>query len=64
MPKIPNEIHLLIVRKNTAKVWNIIELLDTTKVEIEAREVSKGVQSRSQSTTESMVLFHQLWVCS
>ena len=34
----------------SAQVWNIDELLDTIKVEIEAREVSEGVQSSSQST--------------
>ncbi len=50
MSKIPNEIRLVIARKNTAKVWNIDELLDTIKVEIEAREVSEGVQSSLQST--------------
>ena len=50
MSKIPNEIRLVIARKTTAQVWNIDELLDTIKVEIEAREVSEGVQSSSQST--------------
>ena len=55
MSKIPNEIRLVIARKNTAKVWNIDELLDTIKVEIEAREVSEGVQSSLQSTKKPVV---------
>ncbi len=55
MSKIPNEIRLVIARKNTAKVWNIDELLDTIKVEIEAREVSEGVQSSLQSTKKHVV---------
>ena len=50
MSKIPNEMRLIMARKATAQVWNIDELLDTIKVEIEAREVSEGVQSNSQST--------------
>ena len=49
MPKIPNEIRLVIARKNIAKICNIDDLLNTIKVEIEARDVSEGVQSSSQS---------------
>ena len=37
MSKLPNEIRLEIVRKLTANVWKIEELLKTIKSEIEAR---------------------------
>ena len=50
MSKIPNEIRLVVARRNTAKVWSIDESLATIKVEREAREVSEGVQKSSQST--------------
>lgn len=63
MSKIPNEIRLVIARKNTAKVWNIDELLDTIKVEKEAREV-RGRYSRVHNQRKSMALFHRLWVRS
>lgn len=43
--KLPYEIRIDIARKATGDVWRIYDLLDTIKVEIEAREVSDGVQS-------------------
>ena len=36
-------------------MWNIEELLDTIKVEIEAREVSEGIQSSSQPAKKPVV---------
>ena len=48
MTKLPSEIRLQIVRKSSGDVWKIDELLDTIKTEIEAREVSGGVQSSLQ----------------
>jgi len=47
MSKLPTEIRLEIARKSTGDVWEIDELLESIKIEIEAREVSKGVQSSS-----------------
>ena len=48
MTKLPSEIRLQIARKSSGDVWKIDELLDTIKTEIEAREVSDGVQSSLQ----------------
>ena len=48
MSKLPSEIPLEIAKKSTGDVWNINELLELIKIEIEAREVSKGVQSSQQ----------------
>ena len=45
MSKLPGDIRLEIARKAKAEVWEIDDLLNTIKVEIEAREVSEGVQS-------------------
>ncbi len=48
MTKLPSEIPLQIARKSSGDVWKIDELLDTIKTEIEAQEVSDGVQSSLQ----------------
>ena len=48
MSKLPAEIRLEIARKSTGDVWEIEELLELIRIEIEAREVSEGVQSSSQ----------------
>ena len=48
MSKLPTEIRLEIARKSTGDVWEIDELLESIKIELEAREVSEGVQSSSQ----------------
>ena len=42
MSKLPSEIRLQIARRSSNKVWDMEELLDTIKIEIEAREVSEG----------------------
>ena len=46
MSKLPNEIRLEIVRKLTANVWKIEELLKTIKSEIEAREASEAIKAK------------------
>ena len=46
MSKLPNEIRLEIVRKLTANVWKIEELLKTIKSEIEARETSEAIKAQ------------------
>ena len=48
MSKLPSKIRLEMARKSIGDVWNINELLELMKIEIEAREVSKGVQSSQQ----------------
>ncbi|XP_046864671.1 uncharacterized protein LOC124459195 [Xenia sp. Carnegie-2017] len=48
MTKLPSDIRLQIARKSSGDVWKIDELLDTIKTEIEAREISEGVQSSPQ----------------
>ncbi|XP_046857142.1 uncharacterized protein LOC124450528 [Xenia sp. Carnegie-2017] len=48
MTKLPSDIRLQIARKSSGDVWKIDELLDTIKTEIEARELSEGVQSSPQ----------------
>ena len=48
MSKLPSEIRLEIARKSTGDVWNINELLELIKIEIEEREVSEGVKSSQQ----------------
>jgi hypothetical protein len=54
MSKLPIEIRLEIARKSTGDVWKIEELLETIKTEIEAREVSEGVQSSQQPSKNSV----------
>jgi hypothetical protein len=54
MSKLPTKIRLEIARKSTGDVWKIEELLDTIKTEIEAREVSEGVQSSQQPSKKSV----------
>ena len=46
MSKLPNEIRLEIVRKLTANVWKIEELLKTIKSEIEARETREAIKAQ------------------
>ena len=46
MSKLPNEIRLEIVRKLTANVWKIEELLKTIKSEIKARETSEAIKAQ------------------
>lgn len=48
MSKLPSDICLEIARKSKGDVWKIDDLLDTIKIEIEAREVSEGVRSTPQ----------------
>ena len=48
MSKLPNDICLEIARKSKGDVWKIDDLLNTIKLEIEAREVSEGVRSSHQ----------------
>ena len=48
MSDLPAKIRLEIARKSTGDVWEIHELLESIKTEIEAREVSEGGQSSSQ----------------
>ena len=48
MSKLPNDICLEIARKSKGDVWKIDNLLNTIKLEIEAREVSEGVRSSHQ----------------
>ena len=50
MSKLPSDICLEIARKSKGDVWKIDDLLDTIKIEIEAREVSDGVQSTPQQS--------------
>lgn len=50
MSKLTNEIRIEIARKATGEVWKIDDLLNTIKIEIEAREVSEGVQSNPQQS--------------
>ena len=45
MSKLRTEIRLQIARKATSEIWKINELLNTIKLEVEAREVSEGVRS-------------------
>ena len=42
MSKLPNDIRLQIARTNTEEVWNIEDLIETIRVEMEAREASEG----------------------
>jgi hypothetical protein len=50
MSKLPSDICSEIARKLKGDVWKIDDLLDTIKIEIEAREVSEGVRSTSQQS--------------
>ena len=42
MSKLPNDIRLQIARTNTEEVWKIEDLIETIRVEMEAREASEG----------------------
>jgi hypothetical protein len=48
--KLPSDICLEIARKSKGDVWKIDDLLDTIKIEIEAREVSEDVRSTPQQS--------------
>ena len=45
MSKLPSEVRLQIMRKNTSEVWNIGELLEAVKTDIEAKESSEGTKT-------------------
>ncbi len=45
MSKLPSEVRLQIVGKNTSEVWNIGELLEAVKTDIEAKESSEGTKT-------------------
>ena len=46
MSQLPNEIRLEIARKSTANVLKIEELLETIRIQIEAREVSEAIKAQ------------------
>ena len=50
MSKLPSDVRLQIARKNSSEVWNVDELLDTIKAEIEARESSEGAKTSGTET--------------
>ena len=50
MSKIPSDVRLQIVRKSTKDVWEIDELLQTIKIEIEAREASEATKATETSS--------------
>ena len=45
MTKLPLEIRLQIARNTVDEVWNITDLLEVMRKEVEARELSENVQS-------------------
>ena len=46
MSKLPHEIRVLKVARNTAReVWDISELLEVIRQDVEAREISEGVKT-------------------
>ena len=46
MSKLPHEIRVLKVARNTAReVWDMSELLEVIRQGVEAREISKGVKT-------------------
>ena len=49
MSKFPSDIRLQIARKTTNEVWEIEELLETIKREIEAREASEAVKANANT---------------
>ena len=55
MAKLPGDVRLQIVRVTTKDVWEIEELLQVLRIEVEAREVSEGVGAHEahSSTTSS-----------
>ena len=50
MSKIPSGVRLQIARKSTKVVWEIDELLQTIKIEIEAREASEATKATETSS--------------
>ena len=53
MAKLPGDVRLQIARVTTKDVWEIDELLQVLRIEVEAREVSEGVgvhETRSSTT--------------
>ena len=47
MPKLPNEVRLRKARQNHGTIWNVEDLLETIKVEAEAREASNLIKSNT-----------------
>ena len=50
MSKLPNDVRLQIARNTKEEIWKIEDLLETTKIEMEAREASEGIRVTSDST--------------
>ena len=48
MTKLPSDIRLRITRQNIEEAWKIEDLFDVIKVEVEARESSKGIRVNPQ----------------
>ena len=50
MSKMPSDVRLQIARKSNKDVWVIDELLQTIKIEIEAREASEATKATENSS--------------
>ena len=51
MAKLPGDVRLQIARLTTKDVWEIEELLQVLRIEVEAREVSEVHEARSSTTS-------------
>lgn len=53
MDKLPSNVRLQVARKNTSEIWDIKELLNAIKVEVDAREASERTRTSSSSGQDS-----------
>ena len=53
MAKLPANVHLQIARVTTKDIWEIDELLQVLRTEVEAREISEGVKVHEMHSTTS-----------
>ena len=54
MAKLPPTVYLQIARVTTREVWNMNELLQVIKSEVEARELNKGIKVCGLKKSESV----------
>ncbi|XP_078368716.1 uncharacterized protein LOC144652543 [Oculina patagonica] len=50
MSKLPQEVRIQVARNTAREVWEISELLDVIRQEVEAREISEGVKTNVNTT--------------
>ena len=53
MPKLPNEVKLMMAQKHPGRVWQIQELLATIQAEVEARETTHCARAPSHKMNSS-----------